>query len=29
MGHVTVWNSSLDKAKEIARKVQEILKVKA
>jgi 5-(carboxyamino)imidazole ribonucleotide synthase len=29
MGHVTVGNSSLDKAKEIARKVQEILKVKA
>jgi 5-(carboxyamino)imidazole ribonucleotide synthase len=29
MGHVTVGNPSLQKAKEIARKVQEILKVKA
>jgi len=29
MGHVTVGNPSLEKAKEIARKVQEILKVKA
>ena len=29
MGHVTVGNPSLEKAKEIARKVQQILKVKA